>query len=123
MIIQISKLGVQTGTYEDITNSGNVNILNDYDLKKQIVDYHVAILGVEFLDDYFYQYFGDFVMPFVFSTFSVLNGKLIDPQVIKTTQFENIIAGYYSIVTQRRAAYKALLERSYSLRDGLDKFQ
>ncbi len=48
-IISISKVGIQTGTYEDITNSGNLNIISDYNLKKQIVDYHVAISGVEFI--------------------------------------------------------------------------
>ena len=35
-IIFISKVGTQTGTYEDITNSGNLNIISDYILKKQI---------------------------------------------------------------------------------------
>ncbi len=93
LIIAISNAGTQTGTYEDITNSGNLNIIQDFNMKKQIVDYHVAIAGVEFIDDYFYQYFGDFVMPFIFSNFSVLIGKLDNPEVIKTIQFANVIAG------------------------------
>ena len=121
-IIFISKVGIQTGTYEDITNSGNLNIISDYNLKKLIVDYHVAISGVEFIDDYFYKYFGDFVMPFIFSNFSVLEGILDNPAIIKQSQFANIIAGYYSMVQQRKSAYEGLLLKSNSLREDLNKF-
>lgn len=121
LIVEISKAGTQTGTYEDITNSGNLNIIGDYNLKKQIVDYHVAISGVEFVEDYFYHYFTDFVMPFVFANFSVLTGKLNKPEVINTNQFANVIAGYFSLVQQRKSAYEGLLKKSYSLRDELKK--
>ena len=121
LIAEISKADIQSGTYEDITNSGNLNIISDYNLKKQIVDYHVAISGVEFIDNYFYQYFSDFVMPFIFSNFSVLNGTLDKPGIIKTNQFANVIAGYFSMVQQRKSAYEGLLEKSYSLRDELKK--
>jgi hypothetical protein len=121
LIANIAKVDIQNGTYEDITNSGNLNIISDYNLKKQIVDYHVAISGVEFIDNYFYQYFSSFVMPFIFSNFSVLNGTLDKPGIIKTNQFANVIAGYFSMVQQRKTAYEGLLEKSYSLRDQLKK--
>ena len=68
--VSISKADMQTGTYEDITNSGNLNLLTDFLIKKQIVDYHVTMAGVEFIDNYFYKYFGDFVMPFIFTNFN-----------------------------------------------------
>lgn len=121
LIASISKAGTQTGTYEDITNSGNLNIISDYAIKKQIVEYHVSMSGVEFVDNYFYEYFGDFVMPFIFKNFSVLAGKFVNPQVIKTNQFANVIAGYVSMVQQRKAAYDDLLEKSYALKADLGK--
>jgi ribosomal protein S17E len=120
-IVQISRAGIQKGTYQAITNSGNLNIITNYALKKQIVDYHQAINSVEFIDDYFYQYFNDFVMPFVFTNFSVLKEKLTNPIVIKTVEFENVIAGYASMVQQRKDAYQDLLEKSYELKTELEK--
>ena len=120
-IVQISRAGIQKGTYQAITNSGNLNIITNYDLKKQIVDYHEAVKGIEFIDDYFYQYFGDFVMPFVLNNFSVLNERFRNPKVIQTVEFENVIAGYVSMVQQRKAVYQDLLDKSYSLKKVLEE--
>ena len=120
MIVNISKSGLQSGTYENITNSGSLNIIGDYNLRKQIVDYHDAISGVGFIEDYFYQYFGDFVMPFIFSNFSVLRGQFSNPRIIKDIQFQNVIAGYYSMIQQRKKAYEGLLEKSYQLQKSLE---
>ena len=114
-IISISKINLQTGTYQDIINSGNLNIINNFKIKKQIVDYHVAISGVEFVDNYFYNYFSDIVMPYIFSNFSVLHGRIEDPKIIYSVQFANLIAGYFSMVQQRQSAYKEMLQKSYDL--------
>jgi len=119
LIVGISKVGIQTGTYEDIKNSGNLNIITDFYIKKQIVDYHVAVSGVEFVDEYFYKYFGDIVMPFVMSNFSVIKGGLDNPAIIRSTLFANVITGYYSMVQQRKTAYADLLDKSDSLRTEL----
>lgn len=118
-IVSINKMQPHGGTYEDITNSGNLNILDDYGLKSQIVDYQIAVGGVGFVDDYFYKYFNNFVMPFVFDKFNVLGGHFNDDQDIKSTEFSNIFVGYYSMVQQRNAAYKALLNESIVLKENL----
>ncbi len=123
MLVEISKAGIQTGTYEAITNSGNLNLITRFDVKKQIVDYHVAINDVRFVEDYFYRYFSDLLMPFVFNHFSVLNRKLTDPEIIRTTQFENVFAGYYSMIQQRLAAYRELLVSSRKLEKLLQQIQ
>lgn len=119
-IIIISKAEIQTGTYEDIINSGNLNIIRDYQLKKSIVEYHVALDNMRFVEDYFYRYFNDFVMPFVFSNVSVLTGEITQPEVIKTTRFANVVAGYFSMVQQRKSAYAQALDNSYNFRKQLE---
>ena len=73
-----------------------------------------------YIENYFYQYFNDFVMPFIFTNFSVLDEKLANPEIIKTTQFANVVAGYFSMVQQRKAAYDDLLDKSYSLKRALE---
>lgn len=122
LIASISKLDVHSGTYEDITNSGNLNLISDFKLKSLIVDYNIVAKGVGFIENYFYQYFNDFVMPFIFAEFSVLNAEFNNPDVIKTVRFANLIAGYYSMVQQRSAAYTELLKKSYALREALVNF-
>ena len=115
LLSNISRIEYNTGTYSDITNSGNLNLITDFELKDQIVDYQIAINGVNFIDDYFYQYFSDFVMPLTFREYNILNGEFGDLTVIKSNSFSNVFAGYYSMIQQRQAAYKSLLVKSKSL--------
>jgi hypothetical protein len=112
LILRLDRIDLHTGTYEDITNSGNLNIINDFNLKSLIIDYHIAVQGLGFMDDYFSKYFSDFVMPFIFSECNVLTQQFKDPEIIKSTRFSNVIAGYYSMIQQRRAAFSGLLLRA-----------
>ncbi|MBD3223480.1 MAG: hypothetical protein GF313_02045 [Caldithrix sp.] len=108
-LLKLSKLNVKKGTYENITDSGNLNIITAYDLREQIVDYHVTISGVEFIDEYFYQYFDDYVMPFIFNNVNMMDATLIDSDVKGIIAFSNVVGGYYSMVQQRQTAYNDLL--------------
>jgi len=119
LIAQISDLNTNKGTYEDITNSGNLNIISDFELKKSLVDYYITVDGVDFIDKFSYNYFNDFVMPFIFTEINVLKGRFVNPDVINTVQFSNVFAGYISTRQQKNTAYKDLLEKSYSLKDEL----
>jgi hypothetical protein len=121
MILKISKLNANKSTFEEISNSGNLNILTNFELKSQIVKYYLDLGGVEFIDDYFNKYFSDFVMPFILSEYSVLTEEFKDKNVINSIRFSNVVAGYYSMVQQRVTAYQALLNDSYLLRDELQK--
>lgn len=120
-IIQINKIEIKKGTYEDIINSGNLNLIRNFDLKGEIVDYALAVQGVTFVDDYFHQFFNAYVMTFVFKEFDVINGKIIDEKIYNTVAFSNIFGGYYSMVLQRNSAYKDLLQKSLEFRKHLLK--
>ena len=119
MIIRISKINDHTGTYIAITNSGNLNLINNFQLKSQLVDYHMAIEGADFVEDYFYDYFNEFVMPFIFEEFSILSGAFRKSGVIRSVRFSNVFAGYFSMKQQRLAAYQELLGKSVALRNVL----
>jgi len=120
MIVKISRLDANKSTFEEISNSGNLNILTEFELKSQIVKYYLDLGGVEFIDDYFNKYFSDFVMPFILSEYSVLTEEFNNINVINSVRFSNVVAGYYAMVQQRIAVYKSLLHDSYLLRDELD---
>jgi len=121
MIVTISKIDAHSSTYEEISNSGNLNLISNFELKAQIVDYYLALGGVDFIDDYFRNYFSDFVMPFVLTEYSVLTNEFKNKEVINSVRFSNVVAGYYSLIQQRSEAYKSLLKDSYLLRNELNK--
>ena len=118
-ILQINRMDIHSGTYDNISNSGNLNLISNFELKTKIVDYHLSLEGAGFIDDHFYNYFNDLVMPFVFSEFNVLDGEFKDSEVMYTIRFVNIFAGYYSMVQQRNQAYKDLLQKSYQFKQDL----
>lgn len=120
-IVIINKMEPHEGTYEDMTNSGNLSIIQNFELKSKIVDYQIAIKGVRFVDDYFYKYFNDFVMPFVVSNFNVLSGHFEDENAYKNLEFTNAFVGYFSMVQQRQTVYKDLLVKSKDLNESLQK--
>ena len=115
-IVVINKMEPHEVTYEDIKNSGNLNLIQNFKLKSKIVDYQITLKGVRFVDDYFYQYFNDFVMPYVLSEFNVLTGHFKEEASFETVEFSNVFVGYYSMVQQRSAVYKDLLSQSKELK-------
>lgn len=111
-IIQINKMDYHLGTYEDISNSGNLKLISDFDLKTKIVDYHLTLEGGIFLDNHFYKYFNDQVMPYVFNEYDILNGEFVSSTAYQSVQFSNVYVGYFSMVQQRNIFYKELLIKS-----------
>ncbi|HMQ67829.1 MAG TPA: hypothetical protein PKA90_02795 [Ignavibacteria bacterium] len=120
LIVQISNINSRSVTYEDMKSSGNLNIINDFNLKGMIVDFYSEVNGVKFLEEYFYSYFKDLIMPFVFSEYNVLKEEMINPDQISSVRFTNAFTGYFSMIQQRVAAYNALLIKAYLLRDELN---
>ena len=118
-IAQLKTISLQTGTYEAVINSGTLNLITDFELKRKIVDYYVAVEGTEFVDEFFYNYVSDFVLPFVLSEVNMLTGIMEDAQIAQSTQFANIIGGYYSLVQQRRDAYQDLFDQGAELSQSL----
>jgi hypothetical protein len=114
-VVQVNKISLQTGTYEAVINSGTLNLITDFELKRKIVDYYVGIEETKFVDDFFFTYVSDFVMPFVLTEMNMLTAEINDPQMTQTTQFANIISGYFSLVQQRRDAYQELLDQGIEL--------
>lgn len=121
-MVAISRSELSAGTYEAVINSGRLGIIRGYTLQKQIVDYQAQLAAIKFGDDYFYKFFGDFVMPFIMTAFNVIEGRLQDPAVTTTTTttgFANVVAGYYAMVQQRQAIYVKAMAEARALQDTL----
>ena len=116
MIQRVSRLDLQTSTYEDITNSGNLNLIRDFELKRKLTQYQAAIEGTRFVEESFYSYFSSFVMPFLMKNYDFLGDRFTEKKSITSPQFSNIFTGYYSLVVQRRETYRELLKKSTDLR-------
>ncbi|NQV52920.1 MAG: hypothetical protein HQ500_07040 [Flavobacteriales bacterium] len=119
MIIGVSQLDIHEGTYFDLSNSGNLNLFENYGIRSSIVGYQSEVKGVRFLEDYMYRHFSDKVMPLIYREYDLLKASYEHPEIVDNTEFHNIFAGYLSLVQQRRAAFKELLAVSLQFRTQL----
>ena len=121
MITNLSEFDAQIGTYEDIINSGNLNLIQDFSLRSSIIEGHMELKSISFLDEYFKEYFRDHVTAFVFTDLDLLTGSFVDDEIRFSTRFSNIYLGYYSMVQQRYEAYKAVRIVCESMRQNLER--
>lgn len=111
-MIYYSELSEQTTTYENILNSGNLNLIEDYDLKQKIVEYHKGLENFQLLETYFHDYYSGTLMPFLMINYDLFSQKLTVTNTHKSILFKNIFATHYSLTQQRFEGYKGLLDES-----------
>ena len=119
LLARYSKASIRKGTWSDIINSGHLSVMRDFELKKQIVDYHMSIENVEFIDDYLFGFFDSEIMKFLINNFSFASMSNPDPDIINQDTFKNIFYVYYGLLQQREQAYRDLLTESDSLAGNL----
>jgi hypothetical protein len=123
LILALSRVDLNSNSYLNIMNSGSLNLIDEFELKSQVVSYFSAIRGVNFVDDYFYSYFNEFVMPFIISEVDLVNQQMVNPHAVHSVHFSNVLTGYFAMVQQRKEAYRGFLEKSLSLDELLTDFQ
>ncbi|MFY0688251.1 MAG: hypothetical protein JXQ90_13850 [Cyclobacteriaceae bacterium] len=111
-IVQLSRVDLRSTTYQNMTNSGNHVVIDEFELRNDLIEYHNVLDGVGFIEDYFQDYFNQMVMPVVFREFNFLTGRFKKEVNFASIDFNNSFVGYYSLVLQRRKAYQDALDGS-----------
>lgn len=93
-------------TYSSITNSGNLNIINNYALIESIASYYKANDELSIKEKVLYDYRLKFVLPFVYQNVDFQSGEIVNISSIKGFEFKNIITGIFTLVGQNLEAYK-----------------
>ncbi len=109
LVVQYVQVDMRKGTYTELSYSGNLNLIRDFALKGEIVQYHLDLEGVKFLDDHLYKYFNEFIMPIMINEFDMIKAEFINADFTNTPKFSNVVAGYYSMIRQRLDKYKVEL--------------
>jgi len=121
LVASISKSILQMNTYKDIVNSGHMNLLRDFDLKEKLVKYYSSVEGIEFIDDYVYSFYNKVVTPFIFSEFDIVKNEFVNPGIVKSVRFSNVITGYYALVQLRNSFHSDILVQSLALKSELSR--
>jgi hypothetical protein len=116
-----SEFNAQTNTYTNITNSGSLNIIEDYELRQIIVDCFNNFENSKLLDAYFRQHNENSFLPYLIANYNMFNSEFISLNSHRQNEFKNIFAIYYSLTQQRLIAYRDLLEENLHLEKELLK--
>ena len=120
IINSFTRVSLVTNTFENITNSGSLNLISDFQLKQNIVNYYAEIEEVKVSDDFSFTLFNEYIVSFVLSELSLFKTGFINNKTVHSTRFSNAFAISISIRENRRDVYKKLLAESKSL---LSKFE
>jgi len=88
LVIQMSQFSAFTNhmnTYTNISNSGNLNLISNYDLKRTIVEYYKSIEDFKLLQNYFKSFSSETFIDFITEDFDMFNQKLVNPDVGNST--------------------------------------
>jgi hypothetical protein len=110
-----SEFNAQTNTYVNITNSGSLNIIEDYELRQVIVDCFNNFENAKLLDAYFRKYNEGRFLSYILTNYNMFTGEFISLNSHKQIEFKNIFAIYFSLTQQRLVAYRDLLEQNLNL--------
>ncbi len=107
-VMEIASITPTTITFETIKSSGNFNLISDFDLRQNIIEYYKnyedLIYAQKVLNDYVNQY----GIPFVFNNLDMLSGEFTTSKESYSRPFKNIVAGYSGLLQQILDRYKEM---------------
>lgn len=108
-------------TYQSITNSGNLDIINDYKLLESLASYYNSYDELSIKEKILYDYQLKFVLPFVYENVDFLSGEIVDKSAINGFEFKNIVTGYYTLVGQNLEVYRNYKEANKELLEKIEQ--
>ncbi len=111
----ISRFSPQIVTYENITNSGNLGLIKDYDIRNAIVQYHMELSEHNILEEYYQDYHQMQLLPFFILNYDVFSQKWSSDNIYKGIEFHNHFGAVFSFKQQCANGYHSLLQTSEAL--------
>jgi len=114
-MVQISLFIPKTITYESIKNSGNLNIIENYEIRTKIIGFYESLKGIALVEEYYKLYINDYIIPYFFDNVDILNSKIVNKKGIEIFKINNLIMGYYQLLAQVVDTYEDIYEMNKSL--------
>ncbi|MFC1887229.1 hypothetical protein ACFLYK_00295 [Candidatus Cloacimonadota bacterium] len=114
-IAQTNHSSTQTVTYESIINSGNLDLITDFNLKEKIIKYYLFLETKKDQDKVYNEFLKDYMMPFVLNKMDLINQKLLDDNIYKEMSFRNMVISYRTLLNQELNNDRIMLEMNEDL--------
>jgi hypothetical protein len=95
-------------TYESIKNSGNLNLITDFEIREKLIQYYQSFEEKKLVEEVNMLYINNYIVPFIHSNADFLKQKFISREVLEDHNFSNLVFGYYQILIQLIDNYKGI---------------
>jgi hypothetical protein len=108
-------------TYDDIINSGNLNLISDYRIKEKISPYYSLLIEVKNVEKFYINHMNEYGFPIIYRNYHILKREFIDDKCFKSLEFTNMYLGIISFFQQNVTIYERTLEKNKQLNEELSK--
>jgi len=67
------------------------------------------------IEGVYFDYFDKYIIPFVMTSLDLQQQKFVDPGVIRSVKFQNIVGGSYQLLRQNLDFYQTVYQKSEEL--------
>jgi hypothetical protein len=106
-------------TYDDIINSGNLNLISDYQIKESISSYYSLLHEVKNVEQFHLNHMNDYGFPIIYKNYHILKREFIDDECYKSLEFTNMYLGIISFYQQTTKIYEQALASNLELKNEL----
>ncbi len=108
-------------TYEDIINSGNLNIISDYNLKEEISSYCKFTKEVKNVEQYYLDHMDNYGFPTLYKNYHLYKLEFVNEESYQSLEFTNIFLGVFALLQQNIKIYREALVKNRELKGELER--
>ncbi|OEK04793.1 DUF6090 family protein [Roseivirga misakiensis] len=110
----------KNGTYTSMVNSGDLNLIQDFELRADLSDlYNVEYKELERADRVVQNLSDNHIQPYIISNIEFTRDKsengILDDAPLKTKKAFNLLGSYYNLLSGRQMAYQKMIAKCDSL--------
>lgn len=113
----------QRTTYESLKASGKLDLIDDFDLRNNIVElYEQFYMGADQFDQVLNNHVRDFVKPFYMHEIRFKGPGALDPSFLEKSEFRNIIFAYQYLFGRKDEFYQDVKRMTEEVKDELTSY-
>lgn len=115
----ISKFQPHLTTFESLENSGDLSLIENFELKNKITETYNFYKTVKEIDDAHYTLAFNYWLPFFYENLDFMNLNNSKMYFIETQKFKNLIIIYRASIFQQIARYDSALTKCKKLKSAI----
>lgn len=118
-ILHLEWFSPSTDAYEDIKNSGNLNLISDYKLKEKLSSYYQFLKEVKSVEKFYLDHINNYAFPILYKNYHLLEGTFTNKNSYQNLKFTNMYLATLALLQQRLRTYNDVIDKNHKLKKEL----